>query len=76
MNLLWITIEGIPRPEILEGLGYTITAKGNVMLNGVLQITGDGSLIEVKDVLAIVSGTEKGTIRLITDVSELEEDED
>ncbi len=73
MNLIWITIEGIPKPEILEGLGYTITVKGNVMLNSVLQTTGDGSLIEVKDVLAIVPGKEKGAMRIITDITELED---
>ena len=75
MNILWVRFEGISKREILEGLGYIITAKGNLSYKGELQVAHDGSPIEAKDVLAVVPAKEKGKMRLITDIGELEEEE-
>lgn len=70
----WLNISGIPKEEILEGMGFEIE-EGKVRLNGITYLDSDGNEIYVKDVLAVI-GKEGGGLRLITDISELEEEDD
>ena len=73
---IWLTISGIQKQEILEGLGFSIV-EGRVTLAGVDCLDLEGNRVFIKDVRAVIGGKDGGLI-LITDVSEVEllEDED
>ncbi len=49
----WLNISGIPKEEILEGMGFEIE-EGKVRLNGITYLDSDGNEIYVKDVLAVI----------------------
>ena len=66
----WITITGIPKQEILSGLGFVIEGE-NVKMNGVYCLDSDGNKIIIDDVQAVIGGKNSELI-LITDISELE----
>ena len=65
-NMSWITINGLPAMEILAGLGFTVKN------DSIIDTTGKE--YRIKDIKAIV-GTKDGKLMIITDVSELEDDE-
>lgn len=69
-NLLWLNIQGISKKEILEGLGFKVSKAGILSLNGEKIKALDDPKIDVKidDVKAIMPGS----LKVITDISELE----
>ena len=74
-NITWINISGLSKEEILEGRGFIIK-NDRVTQDGIVYcLDSDGNQIYPENVLAVVSGKDN-TLRLITDISELEEEDD
>lgn len=73
-NLVWLTIEGLDKVEVLKGLGFEIDEKYNILsLNGKNVRTLDGSeLVRVEDVKAVVPGS----LAVVTDLSEIEPEDE
>ena len=71
-NLIWLTIEGIDKKEILEGMGFKIDNTGILFLEGKEIKAIDNPEISVKasDVKAIVPFSD--SMAVITDLSEME----
>ena len=69
-DLVWLTIKGVDKREILEGLGFKIENNGNISLNGakVTVVDDPEQFVKVSDIKAIVPGS----LKVITDISELE----
>ncbi len=69
-DLVWLTIQGVEKREILEGLGFEINGSGILSLNGKEVRTLDNPELAVKvaDVKAILPGS----LTVITDISEME----
>ena len=69
-DLVWLTINGADKREILEGLGFKIESNGNISLNGekVTVVDDPEQFVKVSDIKAIVPGS----LKVITDISELE----
>ena len=74
-NLTWINIYGISNEEILEDLGFVIK-NDRVTRDGIVYCLDlNGNQIYADAVLAVIGG-KNNELRLITDVSELEDDDD
>ena len=74
-NLTWINIYGISNEEILEDLGFVIK-NDRVTRDGIVYCLDlNGNQIYEDAVLAVIGG-KNNEFRLITDVSELEDDDD
>ncbi len=69
-NLVWLTVQGVEKREILEGLGFKIGESGTLSLNGkeVKAIDNPEQVVKVADVKAILPGS----LAVITDISEIE----
>ncbi len=69
-DLVWLTVQGVGKREILEGLGFEINKAGTLVLNGKDVKTIDDPEVNVKvsDVKAILPGS----LKVITDISEIE----
>ena len=73
-NPTWINISGISKEEILEDLGFVIK-NDRVTRDGIVYcLDSNGNQIYHEDVLGVVGG-KNNELRLITDISELEDDE-
>ena len=73
-NLTWLNIYGISNEEILEDLGFVIK-NDRVTRDGIVYCLDlNGNQIYPDAVLAVVGG-KNNELRLITDVSELEDDD-
>lgn len=69
----WIKIEGLEKQEILAGMGFRITADGYLKIDGKNATSIDVTTgIKVSDVKGIVPGS----LALITDISEVEMNEE
>lgn len=69
-KLIWLTIQGIDKKEILEGMGFKIDKTGILFLEGkeVKAIDNPDVSLRISDVIAIVPGA----LKVITDISEME----
>ena len=67
-------VSGISKTEILEGMGFIIKNNRLTQDGIVYCLDSDGNQIYPEDVLAVVSG-KNNELRLITDISDLEDDE-
>jgi len=68
-KLLWITVEGLDKVEILEGLGFKVLDSGILTLNGKNVLSSDGTgPVKAEEVKAIIPGS----LSVVTDISELE----
>ena len=68
-DLVWLTIEGINKREILEGLGFVVNRSGTLTLDGkTVKAIDEDVDVKMDDVKAIMPGS----LRVITDISELE----
>ena len=69
-KLIWLTIQGIDKKEILEGMGFKIDKTGILFLEGkeVKAIDNPDVSLRISDVIAIVPDS----LKVITDISELE----
>ena len=69
-KLIWLTIQGIDKKEILEGMGFKIDKTGILFLEGkeVKSIDNPDVSVRISDVKAIVPDS----LKVITDISELE----
>ena len=69
-DLVWLTIQGVDKREILEGFGFEINRAGALILNGEKVKALDDPNVDVKanDVRAILPGS----LKVITDISEME----
>ena len=69
-DLVWLTIQGVDKREILEGLGFEINKSGVLSLNGKEVKALDNPEVKVRagDVKAILPGS----LTVITDISEIE----
>jgi len=68
-KLLWITIKGLDKVEILEGFGFKVLDSGILTLNGKMVMSSDGTgPVKAEEVKAIVPGS----LSVVTDVSEME----
>ncbi len=69
-DLIWLTMQGVGKIEILKGMGFEITKSGTLSLNGEEVKALDNHEIGVKpsDVKAILPGS----LKVITDLSEIE----
>jgi hypothetical protein len=68
-NLLWLTFEGLDKVEILKGIGFEISSNGSLLLEGKEVKSIDGSEnVKVDEVRAVVPGS----LRVVTDISEME----
>jgi hypothetical protein len=69
-DLVWLTMQGVSKKEILEGLGFEINKAGVLVLNGEEVKALDDPEVKVKagDVKAILPGS----LKVITDISEME----
>ena len=66
-DLVWLTIEGLEKKEVLEGMGFKISKSGTLTLNGE-NVISFGETVKAEDVKAVVPGS----LTVITDVSEVE----
>lgn len=69
-NLVWLTVQGVEKREILEGLGFEIGESGILSLNGreVRALDNPEQRVKVAEVKAILPGS----LTVITDISEIE----
>lgn len=68
-KFLLISVEGLEKVEILQGLGFDVSETGNLRLNGENVTSVDGTeRVRVEDVKAIVPGS----LAVVTDLSEME----
>lgn len=68
-DLVWLTIKGVDKREILEGLGFVVDRLGYISLDGKsIKAIDEDVDVKVDDVKAIMPGS----LRVITDISELE----
>ena len=67
---VWISISGLDKKEVLEGIGFVIEKSGFLKCNGsyVRSLDGDKN-VHYDEVKAVVPGS----LAIITDVSEVEE---
>lgn len=69
-SLVWLTLTGFEKQEVLEELGFSVDGKGYLMLNGEFVKSPEGTdKVRVDDVKAVIPGS----LLVITDVSEVEE---
>jgi hypothetical protein len=69
-DFIWLTIQGVEKREILEGLGFRINESGILSLNGkeVTALDNPKEKIRAVDVKAVLPGS----LTVITDISEVE----
>jgi ethanolamine utilization microcompartment shell protein EutS len=68
-DLVWLTIEGLDKRELLEGLGFEIKKSGILTLNGKeVKALDEDISVRADDVKAVVPGS----LAVITDISEVE----
>ena len=64
-SVLWITIRGLDKKEILESFGLKVSNNNTIIFKG--------ELFKVDEIKAIVGG-EDNSFKLLTDVSEIEDE--
>jgi hypothetical protein len=67
---VWLTVQGVSKKDILEGLGFEVNKNGLLILNGEKVKAIDDPELDVKanDVRAILPGS----LKVVTDISEIE----
>jgi len=64
-NVLWITIRGLDKKEILESFGFKVSDDNTII--------SKGESFKVDEIKAIVGG-EDNSLKLLTDVSDIEDE--
>jgi len=72
-ELVWITVEGIEKRDILKGMGFKIDSEGILIHKGrKVKTVDDSGYVKADEVKAIIPGSVVGSLKVITDISELE----
>lgn len=68
-NVLLISVEGLEKVEILQGMGFEINKAGYLLLSGENVTSIDGTeRVRAEEVKAIIPGS----LAVVTDISEME----
>lgn len=71
-KLLWVSIEGLEKEEILEAMGFQISSYGYIANKEGIIRDLDGESVTLDSLKAIIPNPEGPGIAFITDISQIE----
>lgn len=71
-KLLWVSIEGLEKEEILEAMGFQISSSGYIANREGIIRDLDGEFVTLDSLKAIIPNPEGPGIAFITDISQIE----